>query len=190
MSNLIISGGVTLSGGFEAGFGAGGGNPAQTTVLATSLGMYPATNIAGLPNGVSLVHNECVYSVTNGMMNMSYKLVAASNPTENVATYLSGYGYAYRIQLPTGYALDAAQVSGATVVGSGTFDWKNGLGPSNIEVVAIKASQTYPSGSPEGLFWRFEYNGNTEYPSPTRAGFTYDNRIDLQFTATIPVVTV
>lgn len=174
MSNLVISGGVTLSGGFEAGFGGGG-----ISIAANSLEINPTTFL-----NVVWTYNEATYSVSNGVLTMNYRL--ATNAGTSVNHLNNTFGY--RVVLPAGYAF-AGSVTDGQIVGTGTIDFKDGSGARALNMEAYSYFPLY-GGAPEGIAPKLITEN-----SYLRSGLIYTfnksgNGFDLQFTYSIPVVTV
>ena len=161
MSNLIFSGGMTVSGGMSAEMGAG-----SPGLLATSLAFKGFGGAAPSLGSGTANPNSLSYSVSGGVMSLSYDLLFLGTGTQTTAYY--------GISMPSDYKFCAAYSNGNTI-GSGTLGNSNGDYAVEVRYVDPTTIGIYfPSF---GQYW----NNNC-------GGFVFGGRLKLTFTMSAQVI--
>lgn len=205
MANLVISGGLTLSGGLEVGFsGAGGGGGGAASGSGTARSLFSQQSVVTLGGSSGDWSSDSYsYTVTGGVMTLNFSL--QSNVAGGTINSIANAG-TIAISLPAGYVFDSsvvgAQINHVTYttlnVGAtelATAAMKNSANSfSNLKVYKWQNNTNlmtmfYMSPNPgPGWSWGVQsaYDGAEIY-----ARYLTGSRVvDITFTATIPVVAV
>jgi len=168
-----------------------GDNNANT---ATGLGYY-LMNFSAYTGGWEI--NTVSHSVTNGIMTLNYRLkktLSSGTFTSNGLVKTPSNLIAHRILLPAGYNF-AGSVSHVQNIGSGTFAFRdsNVGSPGNpvpMEVHAALQNAGF-AGAPAGFaIWLPTYNVYVSDVSTLWTQYSTPSAVDINFTATFPVVVV